>query len=135
MGLTDKTPFKIIEANNNDNNKNKKGKTKHEAKVNGRDVDKKTKDTTDKPAKTQRVKTISLQLLGIFLIVLMVTMFMQGLPLIVAFTGAYLGIPVTGDIPTADIIVWMSTNFGLILIILYGVIKLSSMTFNKLVRK
>lgn len=62
-------------------------------------------------------------LTGVALVLFSVSVFMQAVPLMYVFIGAYLGLPADATIGSVDSIVWILTSLTLMLLVVYGFIR------------
>ena len=66
---------------------------------------------TGAPSTLQKIAS---RALGVFIILMASVMFVQVTPLVVAFIGAYVGIPAQGAVQNADIIVWVLSSLAVL---------------------
>lgn len=59
---------------------------------------------------------------GVILLSFSLSVFIQGVPLMFVFIGAYLGVPVDAKVGNMDTMIWLLTSVTMMLLALYGFI-------------
>lgn len=67
-------------------------------------------------------KLLLMRTLGSVILLVSTGVFLQTLPILFIFAGAYLGIPATIDYANTDTLVWLLTSTGILVLSLYGYI-------------
>lgn len=96
-----------------------------------------TKTVTDdkKQSKKAKIWSIVRPAIGAALIALIVSVYLQSLPIVMVFIGAYLGVDGQVDLSPEDLMLWGGTAFGVILLTLYGMHYLFKKIYKSLVKK
>ena len=80
----------------------------------------KTATGDKKQSKKAKIWSIVRPAIGAALIALIVSVYLQSLPIVMVFIGAYLGVDGQVDLSPEDLMLWGGTAFGVILLTLYG---------------
>lgn len=85
-----------------------------------------TKETKEKESKTKSVmdymKRMGIRGIGLFLAGFGISLYIQGLPLVIMFLSGYMQIPLDGTANNADIVAWSLSSLGVIALLFYGII-------------
>lgn len=76
----------------------------------------------NQPATPASTNTFLSKGLGAILLVISLSMFMQGVPLMFVFIGAYLGVPADATVGNMDTMVWLLTSVTMMFLALYSFI-------------
>ncbi|MGX1195852.1 hypothetical protein [Metabacillus sp. SLBN-84] len=68
-------------------------------------------------------KTFATKAFGAFLLAMSTSVFVQGIPLMFVFIGAYLGVPADAAAGDMDTMVWLLTSVTMMILAVYGFIK------------
>lgn len=126
MGLTDKKPFKVIESKQSEKKADKAVKNKGTSKQ---------PDAAGQSTKKRSAKTTFKSIMGIILIGISVSVYLQALPLTIIFLGGMLGIPATSDAAPADMLVWGVSGIGVAGLVTYSLIRLCGAIWHGMVKQ
>lgn len=126
LGLTDKKPFKVIESKQSEKKANKAVKNKGTSKQ---------PDTVGQATKKRSAKTTFKSIIGIILIGMSVSVYVQALPLTIIFLGGMLGIPVKTEAAPADMLVWGVSGIGIAGLVTYSLIRLCGVIWHGMVKQ
>lgn len=126
MGLTDKKPFKVIESKQSKKAADKAVKNKGTSKQ---------PDMVEQSTEKRSAKTIFKSIMGIILIGISVSVYIQALPLTIIFLGGMLGIPVKTEAAPADMLVWGVSGIGIAGLITYSLIRLCGVIWYGMVKR
>lgn len=96
-----------------------------------------TETVTDnkKQSKKAKIWSIIRPGIGAALITLIVSVYLQSLPIIMVFIGTYLGVDGHVNLAPEDLMLWGGTAFGVILLTLYGMHYLFKAIYKSLIKR
>lgn len=91
------------------------------------------KTSTDSNPSNNKLTGLIVRAIGAFFLLMSVSLFVQVIPLIYVFTGAYLSIPTDAEIGDMDTMVWLLTCVTIMLIAVYGFIQWMKWLWNRFI--
>lgn len=67
-------------------------------------------------------KSFATRALGVFFLAISASVFVQAIPLMYVFIGAYLGVPADATVSQMDTLVWLLTSFTMMILAVYAFI-------------